>query len=130
MGLVETKHRKSFQTRLKRIWGNDEYDFCEVFASDTNGGGMITVGDKQTFNASVKHTGSRWILIEGCINKYNFECCVGVIYGHNDRLGRFAMFEELKEKAESINKPTYYLEILMSRFTQEKEPEPSHVSVV
>ena len=130
MGLVETKHRKYFQTRLKRIWGNDEYDFCEVFASDTNGGGMITVGDKQTFNASVKHTGSRWILIEGCINKYNFECCVGVIYGHNDRLGRFAMFEELKEKAESINKPTYYLEILMSRFTQEKEPEPSHVSVV
>ena len=130
MGLVETKHRKSFQTRLKRIWGNDEYDFCEVFASDTYGGGMITVGDKQTFNASVKHTGSRWILIEGCINKYNFECCVGVIYGHNDRLGRFAMFEELKEKAESINKPTYYLEILMSRFTQEKEPEPSHVSVV
>ena len=130
MGLVETKHRKYFQTRLKRIWGNDEYDFCEVFASDTYGGGMITVGDKQTFNASVKHTGSRWILIEGCINKYNFECCVGVIYGHNDRLGRFAMFEELKEKAESINKPTYYLEILMSRFTQEKEPEPSHVSVV
>ena len=130
MELVETKHRKYCQTRLKRIWGNDEYDFCEVFASDTYGGGMITVGDKQTFNASVKHTGSRWILIEGCINKYNFECCVGVMYGHNDRLGRFAMFEELKEKAESINKPTYCLEILMSRFTQEKEPEPSHVSVV
>ena len=49
--------------------------------------------------------GSRWVLIEGCINKYNFECCVGVIYGHNDRLRRLAMFDELKEKAGNINKP-------------------------
>ena len=109
MGLVETKHRKSFQSRIKRIWGNDEYDFCEVFASDTNGGGLITVWDKQTFNASTAHKGSRWILIEGCITKHNFECCVGVIYGHHDRLGRLIMFNELTEKAESINKPILLL---------------------
>ena len=28
MGLVETKHRKKFQPRMKRLWGNDDYDFC------------------------------------------------------------------------------------------------------
>ena len=109
MGLVETKHRKSFQPRLKRLWGNDEYDFCEVLASDTNSGGLIAVWDNQTFTVSVKHKGSRWILIEGCINSHNFECCVGVFYGNNDRRGRLAMFEEFKDKAENINKPILVL---------------------
>ena len=104
MGLVETKHTKSFQPRLKRLWGNDEYEFCEAFASNTNSGGIIAVWDKKSFTASVKHSGSRWVLIEGCIKKYSFECCVGVIYGHNDRLGRLAMFDELKVKMNNINK--------------------------
>ena len=109
MGLVETKHRISFRNRMKRMWGNDDYDFCEVYASDTNGGRVMAVWDKQTFNASNKHMGSRWILIEGCIIRYNFECCVGVIYGHNDRMGRCAMFEELKQRVDSINKPILLL---------------------
>ena len=41
MGLVETKHRKPFKPRMKRLWGNDEYDVCEVFASDTGSGGIV-----------------------------------------------------------------------------------------
>ena len=109
MGLAETKHRKPFQSRFRRLWGNDDYDYCEVFASDTHGGGILAVWDKHTFHASVKHTGSRWILIEGRINSQNFECCIGVIYGNNDRLSRLMMFEELKLKAGSINKPILVL---------------------
>ena len=38
-------------------------------------------------------------------NKSNFKCCVGVIYGHNDRIGRYALFEEIKHKIMAINKP-------------------------
>ena len=109
MGLVETKHRHPFQLRLRRLWGNDEYDFCEVLASDTHGGGIIAVWDKHIFQASVKHTGNRWIVIEGRIREHNFECCVGVIYGHNDRLSRMAMFEEIKDKTGNINKPMLFL---------------------
>ena len=109
MGLVETKHRQPFQPRLRRIWGNDDYDFCEILASETHGGGLIAVWDKQSFHASVKHKGSRWICIEGCIKDHNFECCIGVLYGNNDRLSRLAMFEELKDKAENINKPILIL---------------------
>ena len=105
LGLVETKHRNSIQYRLKRMWGNEEFEFCEVFASDTYGGGVIAVWDSKTFIAANKHTGDRWILIEGNIVEQNFECCVGVIYGHNDRVRRFALFEELKQKLDGINKP-------------------------
>ena len=105
LGLVETKHRKPFKSRVKRLWGNDEYDFCEVFASDNGSGGIIVVWDKHSFTASAKHMGGRWVLIEGSIIKFDFECCVGVIYGHNDRLTRLAMFDELKVKAGNINKP-------------------------
>ena len=49
MGLVETKHRKSLRNRMKRMWGNDEYDICEVFASETYGDGLIAVWDKKNF---------------------------------------------------------------------------------
>ena len=105
MGLVETKHRNSIQFRLKRMWGNEEFEFCEVFATDMNGGGVIAVWDSKTFMASNRHTGNRWILIEGKIIDHNFDCCVGVIYGHNDRLGRNALFQEVKQKLEGINKP-------------------------
>ena len=49
--------------------------------------------------------GSRWILLEGVINRYNLECCVGVIYGQNDRTKRHALFEELKNMLININKP-------------------------
>ena len=96
MGLVETKHRNSIQYRLKRMWGNEEFDFCEVFASDMYGCGVIAVWDTNTFTAL--------ILLEGKIIEHNFECCVGVIYGHNDRIRRSALFEEVKRKLESINK--------------------------
>ena len=109
MGLVETKHNKHFQPRIKRLWGNDDYDFCEVLSSVTHSGGLIAVWDKQSFNASVKHTGSRWVLIEGCLIKHKFECCIGVIYGHNDTRRRFVMFEEIKNTVENINKPTLLL---------------------
>ena len=81
MDLVETKHKKSLQNKIKRMWGNEEYDICEVYATDASWGGIIAVWDKNTFKASIKYTGSRCILLEGCINKLNFECCVGVIYG-------------------------------------------------
>ena len=73
-GLVETKHQHSFQSRLRRLWGNDDYDFCEGFASQTHAGGIIAVWDKQIFHASDKHQGSRWILIEGRFRDQNFEC--------------------------------------------------------
>ena len=109
MGLVETKHRNSLQNRMKRMWGNEEFEIYEVFASDTNGGGVIAVWDTNTFNASIKHTGNRWILIEGTIIEHNFDCCVGVIYGHNDRVRRYTLFEEVRQKLESISKPTLLL---------------------
>ena len=80
MGLVETKHKKSIRNRLKRMWGNDDYDYWENFASVTHGGGIIAVWDKQSFIASSRHMGNRWILIEGCIASSNFDCCV--VYGH------------------------------------------------
>ena len=105
MGLVETKHKKSVRSRMKRLWGNDDYDICESYASESNGGGMIAVWDKQTFVATNILMGSRWILIEGRMNMLNFECCVGVIYGHNDRARRSAMFEEIKQRVGNINKP-------------------------
>ena len=41
MGLVETKHKRPIRSRMKRMWGNDDFDICEVFASQTNGGGLI-----------------------------------------------------------------------------------------
>ena len=34
-----------------------------------------------------------------------FECCVGVIYGQNDRSERYALLEEIKNRIVSINKP-------------------------
>ena len=109
MGLVETKHKNSLQNRMKRMWGNEEFQICEVFASATNGGGVIAIWDTNTFNASIQHTGNRWILIEGTIIEHNFECCVGIIYGHNDRVGRYSLFEEVRQKLETINKPTLLL---------------------
>lgn len=105
MGLVEKKHRRSFRNIMKRLWGNDEYDFCEVFASDTYAGGIIAAWDMKTFNVSIKHSGNRWILLEGMFNGINVECCVGVIYGKNDRLSRMGLFEEIRQKAMAINKP-------------------------
>ena len=109
MGLVESKHKNSLRNRMKRMWGNEDFDICEVHATDMNGGGVIAVWDMKTFNASIKDMGSRWILLEGCINEFSFECCVGVIYGQNDRIGRYSLFEELKQKLEVTNKPLLLL---------------------
>ena len=105
MGLVKTKHKKSFKSRIKRLWGNDDYEFCEVFASETNSGGLIVVWDKNSFEASNKHMGNRWILIEGTITRENFQCFIGVIYGHNEGFRRLEMFNEIKHTAGNINKP-------------------------
>ena len=105
LGLVETKHKKTIKSRIKRMWGNDEYGFCEVFANDRNGGGLIAIWDKKTLNVDHHHSGNRWILLEGSITRHSLECCVGVIYGHNEREERLAVLEEIKQKVLAINKP-------------------------
>ena len=74
MDLVETKHKRSIRSRMKRMWGNDDFDTCEVFASETNGGRVIATWDTKTFDVSNKLSGSRWILLEGCVSRHNFEC--------------------------------------------------------
>ena len=106
------------------MWDNDEYDICEVYASDTNGGGVTAAWDTRTFSVSNKHTGSRWILLEGCIIRHNFECCVGVIYGPNDRVERYVVFEELKSMVVAIDKPMLFWETSMSYYTLGKELVP------
>ena len=44
---MKTKHNKTIKSRMKRMWGNDEYGICEVFANERNGGGLITTWDKK-----------------------------------------------------------------------------------
>ena len=80
-----TKHKRTLKSRIKRMWGNDIYDMCEVYASDTNGGGFVVIWDSTTLRVTNKLCGDRWILIEGCIINALFECTIGVIYGPNDR---------------------------------------------
>ena len=109
MGLVETKHKRSIRSRMKRMWGNDEFDICEVLASETNGGGLIATWDKATLNVSNRFSRDKWILLEGCLSTHNFECCVGVIYGHNDRRERYAQLQDIKNMIVSINKPCLLL---------------------
>ena len=104
---------------MKRMWGNDEYGICEVFANDRNGGGLIATWDKKTFNVSHNHSGNRWILLEGSITSHSFECCVGVIYGYNDRARRLELFEEIKHRVLAINKPI----LLMGEFNVILHPE-------
>lgn len=85
MSLVETKHRKSIKCRLRRMWGGDDFDFYESFASIRHAGGIVIVWDQSKFFVSSKHVGERWILLEGHINVVNLDCCVGIVYGSNGR---------------------------------------------
>lgn len=110
LGLVETKHKHSLVRRVRRMWGSDVYDWCESFASDTSSGGIIAIWDPSKFCVSRKVIGDRWIVLEGYITEGNFNCCVGIIYGPNDRSGRSDMFESLKLIFQNINKPLLLLE--------------------
>lgn len=96
LGLVETKHRNSFNRRVRRMLGSDGFDWCEALASDTYSGGVIAIWDPNVFCVSEKYIGDRWIVLEGRITKSNFSCCVGIIYGPNNTPGRGIMFESLK----------------------------------
>lgn len=109
LGLIETKHRQTIRNRLKRMWGSDDFVFCESFASETHAGGIVTVWDHSKFVVFTKHVGERWILLEGLIMGVNLDCCVGVVYGPNDRIERRLFFENLKNVIQSINKPLLLL---------------------
>ena len=66
---------------------------------------MIATWDKSLFEVENSCTGDRWILLEGCIRSHRMECCVGVIYGQNDRRERSELLQEIKRRVVSINKP-------------------------
>lgn len=109
LAMVETKHRHSFARRVRRIWGRDEYEWCESLASDTSSGGIIAIWDPENFSVSQRFTNERWIILEGCLKEVSFNCCVGIVYGPNDREGRRLMYESLKQLVQSINKPLVLL---------------------
>ena len=109
LGLVETKHKRTLMSRIKRLWGNEDFELCEVFASKTNGGGLAAIWDTTTLSITNKVYSERWILLEGEIIKASFKCCIGVVYGPNDKIGRNMVFSELKNAITSINKPTLLL---------------------
>lgn len=118
LGLVETKHRNSFGSRVRRMWGNDSFDWCESLASETHSGGLIAVWDPSVLQVSQRYLSERWIVLEGTMVKNNFDCCVGIVYGPCDRDGRFQMFESLKTLFQSINKPI----LLMGDFNEVLKP--------
>lgn len=91
------------------MWGGDGYDWCESLASETHSGGIIAIWDPTLFCASQRYISDRWIVLEGCVVKSNFNCCVGILYGPNDRSGRRQMFESLHVLFQSINKPILLL---------------------
>lgn len=109
LGVVETKHCRPFKNRIRRLWGNDEFGLCEVFASDTYAGGLVTVWDTNVLNVVNMHTGDKWIILDGIIVSTNFACCICVLYGPHDRLDRLVMFEEIKNMISLINKPVIML---------------------
>ena len=94
---------------MKRLWGCDEYEWCESLAPETHSGGIFAVWDPSKFNVSQKHIGDRSIDLEGCINSVSFVCSVGIVYSPNDRLGRCLMYNSLKTLIQSINKPLLML---------------------
>ena len=103
---------------MKRLWGCDEYDWCESLASETHSGGIFVVWDPSKFNVSQKHIRDRWTMLEGCINSVSFMCSVGVIYSPSDILGRSLMYEFLKSLIQSINKSL----LLLSDFSEILHP--------
>lgn len=105
MGLIETKHRKTLQTRMRRFWGNDAFEMCEVFANETHRGGIVAAWDLGNFVVSQKDLSERWIVLEGCVKSLNFECCVGLIYGPNDRSKRYTALCDLKNTIATIDIP-------------------------
>lgn len=104
LGLVETKHRNSFRSRVRRMWGNDSFDWCESLASETNSGGLVAIWDPNVFSVSQIYIEDRWILLEGTMINNNFNCCVGIVYGPCDRIGRVQVFDSIKLVAQNINK--------------------------
>lgn len=50
------------------MWGNDDFDFCEVFANDNHTGGIVVVWDPGCFVVNQKHLGDHWILLEGSLS--------------------------------------------------------------
>lgn len=109
VGLVETKHGRSFNRRIRRMWGNDEFEWCESLASETYSGGIITVWDPNIFCVSQRFISDRWIILDGHMVKSNFCCCVGIIYAPNDREGRKQMYESLKAIRSNIGKPVLFM---------------------
>ena len=109
MGLVETNHRRAIKSRIKRMWGHDAYGMCEVYASEAHSGGVVAIWDSTILRVTNKLWSERWILLEGCIINSNFECCIGVVYGPNDRIERNNVFSELRSAITSINKPSLLL---------------------
>lgn len=55
VGLVETKHTILDRKRIRRVWGNDEFAWCDVKACDSDIGGIISIWD---LNGFVKRRGS------------------------------------------------------------------------
>lgn len=88
------------------MWGRDDFEWCESLASETHSGGILAVWDPSLFCVTQRFVENRWILLEGCIVKNSFRCCIGIVYGPCDRLGRYEMYESLKDRVQALDKPT------------------------
>lgn len=109
LGLVETKHRISLKNRMRYLWGNDEFELYESFASETYAGGIVCAWDPGILNVSHKHVVVYWTILEGNLRKLNFDCCLGIIYVPSDRVERLGVFQEIKDIIISINRPVLLL---------------------
>ena len=87
MGLVETKHSDLNTHKIRRIWGNNDYEWRHVTAMDGSSG-LICVWDKEFLEERNFLRGSRWICIEGRLKNWNFEGAFLVIYGMHSKRER------------------------------------------
>ena len=104
IGLVETKHSRVDDTKIKKWWAMGDCKWFHV-AAEEGSGGLVCIWSNVLFEESCIRSGRRWVCVEGLLKDQSFRCAILVVYAPNLRNERRLLWEELLELRDAVTVP-------------------------
>lgn len=109
LGLTETKLLHVNSQRINSIWGNNPFAYLVANAASNCSGGVILIWNPDFFILKTSFIGERWIIAEGILSPFGWDCSIRIIYGGHivaDQSQIYAEIDQIKNFLTSPHLPT------------------------
>lgn len=97
VGITKSQLRTINDKKIVALWGSRPYQFISCNSSDTDDGGLVLIWNPNYFSITTQFNSERWIMINGSIISYSWQCTIILMVETQKIIGRLSTMKYLMQ---------------------------------